>query len=273
MISTAAFLEGYYAQDSPMYGPERRGAPVASFVRISTEPIEERGYIASPDAVVLLDPSLAEFPSVDPLGGLPENCVVICNSLRGQGTRTNRNSVSLDVTGLARQLVGRDNVSAGMAAVTCKALGLARIENLVEAVRVEAGSIGLNEDLTARNLDLARECFAMTPQMVTMQTQERREPQLSRLVELRYVEPGSSTAEIRATGNTYQKKMGLWRTSSPVIDYSRCTKCMVCFVYCPDSCITLESDLTPRIDLENCKGCMVCAVECPLKAIREEVVR
>jgi len=67
--------------------------------------------------------------------------------------------------------------------------------------------------------------------------------------------------------------MGLWRTSSPVIDYSRCTKCMVCFVYCPDSCITIDADLTPHIDQDNCKGCMICKVECPMRAITEEVAR
>lgn len=246
---------------------------MASFVRVSTEPIEERGYIAAPDAVVLLDPSLAEIPSVDPLGGLPGDCIVIFNTLRGLAAPGVRNSVNLDVTGMARRVLGRENISAGIAAATCKALGIASVESVQEAVRLEAGAIGLTDDLTSRNLELVKECFDATPGLATLESRVRREHTQSGLVELGYDSPGRSTAEIRSTGNTYLKKMGLWRTSSPVIDYSRCTKCMVCFVYCPDSCITIDADLTPHIDQDNCKGCMICKVECPMRAITEEVAR
>jgi pyruvate ferredoxin oxidoreductase gamma subunit len=48
ILGTAAFLEGYQAQDSPIYGAERRGAPVAAFTRIAKEPIHERDLIAPP---------------------------------------------------------------------------------------------------------------------------------------------------------------------------------------------------------------------------------
>jgi 2-oxoacid:acceptor oxidoreductase gamma subunit (pyruvate/2-ketoisovalerate family) len=44
ILGTAAFFEGYQAQDSPIYGAERRGAPVAAFTRIAKEPIHERAH-------------------------------------------------------------------------------------------------------------------------------------------------------------------------------------------------------------------------------------
>jgi pyruvate ferredoxin oxidoreductase gamma subunit len=52
IVSRAAFLAGRTVQDSPLYGAERRGAPVVAFVRFSDGgPIAERGYIERPDAV------------------------------------------------------------------------------------------------------------------------------------------------------------------------------------------------------------------------------
>jgi len=68
-------------------------------------------------------------------------------------------------------------------------------------------------------------------------------------------------------------KTGSWRTFRPVIDYSKCTKCTLCWVYCPDAAITRREDDSPEIDYDYCKGCGICANECPVKAItmqREE---
>ncbi|ODS30552.1 MAG: 2-ketoisovalerate ferredoxin reductase subunit gamma/delta [Candidatus Scalindua rubra] len=45
IVSTASFLEGFFVQDCPVYGAERRGAPIMAFTRLSKEPILERGII------------------------------------------------------------------------------------------------------------------------------------------------------------------------------------------------------------------------------------
>ena len=63
ILGTAAFFEGFVAQDSPIYGAERRGAPVAAYTRIAKEPIRERGLIARPDLVVIADASLINDPA------------------------------------------------------------------------------------------------------------------------------------------------------------------------------------------------------------------
>jgi pyruvate ferredoxin oxidoreductase delta subunit len=62
-------------------------------------------------------------------------------------------------------------------------------------------------------------------------------------------------------------KTGSWRTFRPEIDYSKCTRCTLCWVYCPDAAITRLEDDSPKIDYDYCKGCGVCANECPVKAI------
>ncbi|MEM2872615.1 MAG: 4Fe-4S binding protein [Nitrososphaerales archaeon] len=64
-------------------------------------------------------------------------------------------------------------------------------------------------------------------------------------------------------------KTGTWRTFKPIIDYSRCTKCGWCVIYCPEPCISFESsgDGKVVIDYDFCKGCGICAEECPIKCI------
>jgi 2-oxoacid:acceptor oxidoreductase delta subunit (pyruvate/2-ketoisovalerate family) len=58
---------------------------------------------------------------------------------------------------------------------------------------------------------------------------------------------------------------GAWRNVTPVIDYEKCTRCMICWKFCPDLAITCTEP--PEIILEYCKGCGVCAQECPVKCI------
>lgn len=65
-------------------------------------------------------------------------------------------------------------------------------------------------------------------------------------------------------------KTGSWRTFRPVVDYSKCTQCMLCWIYCPDGAITRQEDDSPGIDYDYCKGCGICANECPVKAITME---
>jgi len=69
--------------------------------------------------------------------------------------------------------------------------------------------------------------------------------------------------------NTRYNKTGKWRSIRPVIDYSKCTSCMICWKFCPDVAIEIV-DGKPHIDLDYCKGCTICVEECPVKAIKVE---
>lgn len=60
---------------------------------------------------------------------------------------------------------------------------------------------------------------------------------------------------------------GTWRIYRPMIDKDKCTKCAICWLYCPENCIKLDSDNTPEVNLAHCKGCGICAKECPIKGI------
>ncbi len=83
ILGTAALYDGLYAQDFPLYGAARRGAPVMAFVRIDGGPILLRGYIAKPDILMLLDESIIEVKDV--FSDLPADCTIIINTTRNTG--------------------------------------------------------------------------------------------------------------------------------------------------------------------------------------------
>lgn len=67
-------------------------------------------------------------------------------------------------------------------------------------------------------------------------------------------------------------RTGDWRNSRPVVDAGLCSAaktgkltCQLCWVYCPDACITQGTP--PKVELTYCKGCGICAEECPSDAI------
>ncbi len=81
ILAEAAISEGKYAQSFPSFGPERRGAPVLAFVRISPDqPIRNRASITQPDVVAVLDPSLLRIVKV--ASGLKAGGVVIVNTIK-----------------------------------------------------------------------------------------------------------------------------------------------------------------------------------------------
>jgi 2-oxoacid:acceptor oxidoreductase delta subunit (pyruvate/2-ketoisovalerate family) len=58
-----------------------------------------------------------------------------------------------------------------------------------------------------------------------------------------------------------------WRTNWPEISSALCTRCGLCFLYCPDGAVTKDAQGVPQIEADWCKGCGVCAAECPKSAI------
>lgn len=77
ILAKAYFSQGVFVQTFPAFGMERRGAPVAAYVRVDTAPILERGEVAKPDVCVILDPKLLEL--IDVTDGLTSGAVIILN--------------------------------------------------------------------------------------------------------------------------------------------------------------------------------------------------
>lgn len=82
LLADVAFKTGKYVQGFPEYGPERMGAPITAYNRISSSPITVHSNIYEPDYVVVVDESLLE--SIDVTKGLKPEGAVIINTARSK---------------------------------------------------------------------------------------------------------------------------------------------------------------------------------------------
>jgi len=72
---------------------------------------------------------------------------------------------------------------------------------------------------------------------------------------------------ITEPASSWNYKTGNWRALKPILDQSKCIKCLLCWVYCPEPAVRRHEDDSVEIDYDFCKGCGICASECPVKAI------
>ncbi len=80
LLADAAFNTGKYIQGFPEYGPERMGAPMTAYNRISTSPIRVHSNVYNPDYVVVVDDTL--LSCVDVTAGLKEDGAIIINTTK-----------------------------------------------------------------------------------------------------------------------------------------------------------------------------------------------
>ena len=269
ILGDAAFNDGYYSQDFPIYGAERRGAPVTAFTRYSEEEVRERGFIFSPDVSAVMDDSLISDLQANPFAGLRKGGVAVINTTKPSDSlvpgRNDVTVVTVDLTGLALKILGRPVLSAGVAAAVARITGIKK-EALLTALTEELADIGLSSEMVAKNIEFASEIYReLAP--IEMKTEEL--PTTEELVPLAVVVSEGGIEKVTNLGNAYARHTGNWRTFKPTIDYQKCTDCMICYAYCPESAMSVGEDGRVRIDYDNCKGCMICMTECPLKAVSQ----
>lgn len=274
MVGTAAFLEGFVAQDSPIYGAERRGAPVAAFTRIAKEPIRERGIIAHPNLVVVADESLIGDPTARVLEGVDKGTVLFVNSSLAADKLTTQASLpgrvtTLDLTEIAvRQLGKRKALSALLGAVAGRLVGL-RQESIHHAIARELADLGLALSVIEQNQAVARYCYEATP-LIPIEEQVGGTLSRTQLRIPTYEPPNRGTASITAGPNSSIRSVGGWRTFRPVLRPDLCNGCWLCFANCPEGAITIKPDGRPAIYYPHCKGCLDCVEVCPTDALTIE---
>jgi pyruvate ferredoxin oxidoreductase gamma subunit len=139
LLARAAISEGKYAHAFPSFGPERRGAPVLAFVRISSnQPLRIRGEVTQPDVVVVLDPGLLRVVNVT--AGLKANGVVAVNTTKPAEQIKQEFGISsalatVDATKIAREILGVPITNTTMIGVAVRATGVVKLESLFEPLR------------------------------------------------------------------------------------------------------------------------------------------
>jgi pyruvate ferredoxin oxidoreductase gamma subunit len=144
LTALAAIEHGKYAQAFPAFGPERRGAPVLAFVRVSEEPIRTREKIYQPDIVVVLDPTLLDIVNV--AAGLKEDGIVVLNTTKSAEEVRKASGIKaklalVDATRIATETMGIPITNTTLLGAMLKATNLLPISALEGPLQVRFGRI------------------------------------------------------------------------------------------------------------------------------------
>ncbi len=158
IIARALFLSGFQTQDFAIYGAERRGAPVTSFVRAAKKTILERGYIFEPDIAVALDDTL-NFSSM--ASGLKSG-FILANSHRkpeyfSKKFSLNKKIYCIDATQIALQIIGKPIANAAIIGALAKLMHI-DLKTLETAVQIEFEEERLGE-VSQKNIEAAKKCY------------------------------------------------------------------------------------------------------------------
>ncbi len=141
LFAEAVLATGKYIQAFPEYGPERMGAPVQSFNRISEDPITIHSGITNPDYVVILDPSLME--SVPVIDGVEKNGKVIVNTSFSSSEIAQKLDIGasqvyvVNARRIAVETIGRDIPNTPMLGALVKVIGTLDINGVLEDTKVK----------------------------------------------------------------------------------------------------------------------------------------
>ncbi|NLY49498.1 MAG: pyruvate synthase [Firmicutes bacterium] len=135
LLAEAASSVGKYIQGFPEYGPERMGAPVLAFTRISDEPIRVHCHVTEPQYVVVLDPSL--LLRGDVTAGVPEDGIILINTdrspteMRKAMRLTGRKVFTVNASRIAEETIGRPIPNTPLMGALIKVTGLMALGDLL----------------------------------------------------------------------------------------------------------------------------------------------
>ena len=246
LLATAAYYDGKFSQAIPMYGTERRGAPVTAYVRVDDVRVRERELVHTPDIVMVLDPLLSTRQTM--ADNMAEGGLLLLNAAyppEEVKTGGNIRVATVNATSIALETLRRPITNTAILGAFAKAVGWPKLESIEKAIRKQfSGRIAdMNIEAIKRSYD---ECSEVIPAPVKT--------------------AGESEA-IAVGGYGVLKDVSSWRVFQPVIDMDKCTGCKNCWIYCPETAIKWTDENKPEIEWRKCKGCGICVNECPVEAI------
>jgi 2-oxoacid:acceptor oxidoreductase gamma subunit (pyruvate/2-ketoisovalerate family) len=140
LLARAAIAEGKYIQSFPEFGPERMGAPVTAFTRISTEPIKIHCAVYNPDVVAVLDPTLLK--AVNVADGLNEDGgnVIVNTKDSPQETRkmlgTGKGKVwTVPASEISLKILGMTITNTAMLGAVARVVGIVSLETIQQMIK------------------------------------------------------------------------------------------------------------------------------------------
>jgi len=158
LLAKAAIHEGKYIQSFPEFGPERMGAPVAAFTRISTEPIHMHCAVYNPDVVVVLDPTLLK--TVPVAKGVNTEGTIIINSkedppeLKKKINAGSAKVWTVPATEIAIKILGRPITNTAMLGAFAKVTGTISLESIEKVVKDR-----FNQKVAEKNFAVIKEAY------------------------------------------------------------------------------------------------------------------
>ena len=140
LLADAALASGKHIQAFPEYGPERMGAPVASFDRISSSPIRLHSGVTNPDIVIVLDPTLMD--TVDVTEGMSSGGTLLVNIDKSPAEVKNLFGIAADIkvctvdaSGISVDTIKRDIPNTPMLGALVKATGILNFNEMIADTR------------------------------------------------------------------------------------------------------------------------------------------
>ena len=158
LLAKAAIHEGKYIQSFPEFGPERMGAPVRAFTRISDKPIRLHCSVYSPDVVVVLDPTL--MATVPVTEGLKQNGAIVVNTgeepsrMKEKLKIANGTVWTVPATEIAIKILGRPITNTAMLGAVARATNIVSMESIEKAVKERFPA-----QLAEKNIEVIKEAF------------------------------------------------------------------------------------------------------------------
>ena len=235
-----------------------------AFNRISEdEPIRTRTAVAEPDIVVVLDPGLLDI--IDVTHGLKDGGTIIINSSRGLvNVRSQLEGpwrlAVVNAKTIALEIVKVPIVNTTMLGALAKVSGVINLESLSKPIEERFGR------LAGANIKACKRAYEETSIAEPSAVYKKLEKvyAVEKLPSWKELTPGFVVTE---PGNARSYRSGDWRAERPTWDDDRCIKCGLCFLFCPEGCISQNDQGYFEADYYYCKGCGICARECWPQAI------
>jgi pyruvate ferredoxin oxidoreductase gamma subunit len=164
LFAEAAMATGKHIQAFPEYGPERMGAPVRSYDRISDEPITVHCAVEKPSVVVVLDETLCH--SINVTSGLPDDGVLLINSAKApdfykQALKYKGSVYTVDATQIAKDEIGMNKPNTPMLGALVKVTGLLELNLMLVDTEAKLKKKFVNKpEVISGNINAIKRAYA-----------------------------------------------------------------------------------------------------------------